>query len=277
MIRLVLVWTITLLGLACTVAQTRNQLAYSGVFVGEPLYIQNPYHKESKKFCITKVTVNNTPQKLNYNKSALVLRFSAFQKNDPVFIKVYSRDSTCAPSILNPDAIRYHSVFGFEYVFISDSSLTWKTKAEKSSGRYIIERFNYGYWDVLDTLKTKNEFGGAVYAYTPYFQEGINKFRIKYSTKEDTVSSPEVEHMHFLEPVTYKLGKGKIIFSRSCYFSIENDKNEVLLSGNGKSADISKIPNGNYYLVIDDEQLELLKWRGSSIIPTRKKKPKSNN
>jgi hypothetical protein len=256
--------------------QDGRQLAISGVYTGQSLFIQNPYLEDEKTYCIESIRLNNRLLNIDLKRSALIIAFEGIERNEPVFIRITSRDTTCIPVILNPEAIRYHNVFGFEYVFISDSLLTWKTRGEKPEARYIVEKFDYGYWRDLDTLKAQYDYGGAQYYYQPIFEEGINKFRIKYSLASDTIYSHEVEHMHYLEPVSFTMSTKGINFSRTCQYLLETENNEEIAAGYGKSIDLSGVYNGDYYLTLDEEQLVIIKWRNSTLLTPVKRKPSNN-
>lgn len=236
-----------------------NAISYSGVYKGAPLFIQNPYLSSEGTYCIKEIYINERRANINYQRSALMLNFSSVQQYSPVSIRIVYSDSTCTPILLNPDAIRYHSIFSFEKVVISDSSIHWQTKGEQPEGTYEIESFNLGYWEPLETFSSKGVFGGSSYEFFPVYEEGPNKFRVKYSNGDETLYSQEIEHVFYPEPVTFKRVGSKIILSRACEYVVTDEQNFDILTGSGKEIDISTLGNGEFYLIFDEEQAELFR------------------
>ena len=196
------------------------------------------------------------------------------QRFSPISIRVIYSDSTCIPVLLNPDAIKYHSVFSFEKIAISDSSITWNSKGEHENARYEIERFNLGYWEPMETISSKGVYGGSRYEYFPVYEEGANKFRIKYSNDGETLYSYEVEHVFYPDPISFKKEDDLLVLSRACEYVITDTDNFEVLIGAGKEIDISGIGNGEFYIVFDEEQVELFRKNDNVKVV---KKPESNN
>lgn len=251
-----------------------NSISYSGVFKGTPLFIQNPYLPAQKTFCIREILINNRPVRMNYNRSAIMLNFDNVQPYSPVAIKILYSDSTCLPVLLNPESIRYHSVFSFQKVMISDSSIHWKAKGEQENANYVIEKFNLGYWEPIESVESKGIYGGAEYAYFPVYEEGPNKFRLKYVNDSEELFSQEVEHVYYPEPITFKKVGNKLILSRSCEYVVTDDQNFDVLRGSGKEVDISGLGNGEFYIIFNEDQAELFRKNENVKVV---KKPKSNN
>lgn len=236
-----------------------NSISYSGVFKGAPLFIQNPFLPEQKSFSIQEILVNNQAVNTNYNKSAIMLRFEKTREFTPVAIRIFYFDSTNVPVLLNPDAITYHSVFSFEQVIISDSSIYWKTKGEQEDAKYVVERLFYGIWQPVTTMTSKGVYGGSDYNYYPIFEEGINKFRVKYVKIEKELFSQEVEHVYYPEPIEVSQKGSKVTLSRPCQYVITSFDNVEFMSGSGKEIDISPLKNGEYYLTLNENQVEIIR------------------
>lgn len=251
-----------------------NTIAYSGVYKGTPLFIQNPYNSQLKTYCIKGISVNNKPVNLNYDRSALILNFTDVQPFSPIVLHISYTDSTCSPVLLNPDAIRYHSVFSFDKVTISDSAIYWHSKGENINGQYEVEKFDLGYWENAETYSSKGVYGGSEYQFFPVYKEGPNKYRIKYTHGELTLYSQEVEHVFYPEPITFKRNGNKIVLSRSCQYVVKDQENMEVLMGSGKEIDISKLGNGEFYLIFNEEQAELFRKNDNVKVI---KKPEDNN
>ena len=106
---------------------------------GKPVFIQNSYDNSTKQFCIQDLYVNDRKVPINPNSSAIKLDFTGLDEFVPVVIRIIHRDSVCRPVILNPDAITFHSVFGFGQIMLTDSTLTWQTKGEVNGAYYVVE------------------------------------------------------------------------------------------------------------------------------------------
>ena len=251
-----------------------NTVSFSGVFKGSPLFIQNPYLPVQKTFCIKEILVNNRSVSMNYNRSALLLDFENIEPYSPISIRVIYSDSTCSPALLNPDAIRYHSVFSFEKISISDSSVTWSSKGEQTKGIYEIERFNLGSWESAQSFDSKGVYGGSSYTFFPVYEEGSNKFRVKYTNENETLYSSEVEHVYYPDPISFKKTGTQLILSRACSYVILDSDNLDVLMGSGKEIDISGLGNGEFYIVFNEEQVELFR-KNENVKVIRK--PKSND
>lgn len=257
-------------------AQNESQMiAYSGVYKGEPLFIQNPYLPSSKSYCITDIYVNGKRVDIVYNRSALLLDFKQVQKFSPVSIRINYSDSLCVPVLLNPDAIKYHSVFSFEAIAISDSSVVWTSKGEQPTGEYGVERFYLGDWETLKTLSSDGIYGGSDYTFFPIYEEGSNKYRIKYSDGDLTLYSEEVEHVFYPEPITYERKGAHIVLSRSSEYIVTDLDNNELIVGSGKEFKIDHLKNGQYYFVFGEEQIEL--YRKNDPVVVIRNREKGNN
>ncbi len=244
-------------GVAC--AQVDQQLAIrlAGVYRGEALYVQNPYSAVSRRFIVDRMTINDRPLKMNYNVSALVIDFKGLERYVPVSVRIFYQDSVHTPKILNPEAIRYHNNFRFLNVDVNDSVLNWSSKGEQPDGKYLVQRYELDYWDVIDTLAARGIFGGSSYASFPLFIEGVNKFRIRYEEDDGTYQySPEVEMAYYAEKVRVTRAGDELILSRAASFEVVDGANEMVLQGQSNRINISSLPKGEYVIIFDEKFLK---------------------
>lgn len=251
-----------------------NETSFSGVYQGKPLFIQNPYLSTERAYCIREIRINKKRADINYDVSALILDFKGVDKFSPISIHIEYSDSTCVPILLNPEAIRYHSVFSFEKISITDSSLVWRTKGESDEGSYEIEAFNLGYWESLNVREANGVYGSSEYIYFPIYEEGSNKYRIRYSSSSVTLFSDEIEHVFYPEPITFKREGNELILSRSCNYVVSDEENFEVLTGLGKEINISELKSGEYYITFNDEQSELFR-KNDRVKVYRKSKQKN--
>jgi hypothetical protein len=248
-----------------------KEISYTGVYKGSPLFVQNPYLPHLKTYCIRNIVVNDRPLKMDYDRSALVLSFESTDKYTPVTIHIEYSDSTCVPVFLNPEAIAYHNIFRFDNIGISDSSVFWLTRGEDTYGRYEVEAFDLGYWEVVSTLSSEGIYGGSSYDFYPNYEEGVNKFRIKYTSENLTLYSEEVEHVFYPEPITFKRVENRLVLSRAATYTMYDKDNMEVLNGNAKEIDISSIPSGEYGILFEEKQYELFRKNDQLIVIKRLK------
>lgn len=231
-----------------------TQLA--GVYQGRSLFIQNSFDPVSKEFCVKKVTLNDRLLNVNYHISAIKIDFDRIDIHSPVTIKI-SHHNGCDPTIINPDAIFFHSIFSFQEIQVSDSLIYWRTVGEKGDGgQYTIEYIEGGLWTEQSVLDSQGKFEGAEYSYAPKVSIGSNKFRIKYIYPSgDFLYSRELDLHFYPDPVTFnpKVTDSKIVFSRSAYFQIYDAGSTEVLNGTGTEVDVSKLPRGEYVIYFDGD------------------------
>lgn len=236
----------------------KNEKTIAGVFQGEPIYIKNPYDRVSRQFCVSEVYLNDRKLDLNYKLSALKVSFDGTDLFTPVSVKVVHRDSTCTSEFVNPMAILFHSSYKYLSVSVADSGLYWTTEGEREAGTYLVEKLQLGIWVDEAEIPAKGTFEFASYVHYPAYEEGPNKYRIKYDFGGGYryLYSNEVEYQHYLDPVTFEpaVTNNRVYLSRSAYFEVFDQKGDMILSGTGKEIDIRFIRPGDYVVYFDNRQ-----------------------
>ncbi|MGB3466786.1 MAG: hypothetical protein WBA74_16010 [Cyclobacteriaceae bacterium] len=243
----------------------QEEIVLTGVYKGDPLYIQNPYHPGLKNFCINSIKVNEKLLEVDYKLSAIKLNFSEFDLYTPVKITI-NHKNICKPVIVNKQAILFHSSFKFTDMVLTDSVMTWSTKGDRQDAVFQIEKLYSNGWSLIETVEAKGQFKGAEYQYIPELEEGANKYRIKYKINEDRyLYSSEVELEFYPDPVQLisAVVSTTVRFSRVSEFRIEDKTGETILTGNGKSIDIRHLKAGEYYIFFDDNPIYFLKDAGN--------------
>jgi hypothetical protein len=224
------------------------------VFQGRTLFIQNPFDKSDRKFCVEKVYINEREVDINYKLSALKLDFEGFDLNTPVKIRLVHKDSICSPTIINPEAILFHTIFRFADIALTDSALIWSTKGETGVGEFEIEKLMNGVWVDEEVREALGKYEGAEYKYYPNLEEGANKYRIKYNfpraSRATYLYSWEVDYDHYPIPVEFKpkSAKTKLYLSRSTHYEIYNAGSKLVLEGQGKTIDVTVLRQGQYVI-----------------------------
>lgn len=225
-----------------------------GVYQGSSLFIQNPYRAESREFCIKDIYINNRRIDINYGLSAIILDFKGHDLYTPVAIKVVAGDTTCSPVILNPDAILFHTSFKFTAISLSDSALVWKTEGERGFGLYTVEKLLDNFWQEVGNETAEGTFETAVYSYEPVLEEGANKYRVKYDFGNGRyLYSQEVDFDYYPDPVQFSPYRSSttITLSRYSPYEIYDEDSQMVLTGSGRTVDVSVLPPGEYVIFFD--------------------------
>jgi len=228
-----------------------------GVYQGEPIFIQNPYQSEKNQFCVAAVYVNDRKVDLNYRLSALKVDFKGTDLFTPVSIKITYRDSLCSPEFVNPRAVFFHTSYKFLSIELSDSALYWTTEGERETGIYTVEKLQDGIWIDQEVVSAEAKFEFTEYIHYPQFEEGPNKYRIKYDFGNGRyLYSSEVEYEHYPDPVEFEPfnTNNKLTLSRSAYYEVFNQKSELVLSGTGIEVDVRYLRPGDYVIYFDRKQ-----------------------
>ena len=226
----------------------------AGVYQGKTLFIQNPFNRLTREFCIEKLYINEKEVDINTKLSAIKLDFKNFDLFTPVKIRLVHRDSLCTPTIINPEAILFHTIFRFVSVSLSDSALVWSTKGETGVGQFEIEKLTNGVWVDQEVREAIGRYEGVDYTYYPNLEEGANKYRLKYifprASRVRYLYSWEVDYDHYPEPVEFqpKSAKTKLYLSQSTHYEIYNDGRKLVLEGQGKVIDVTVLRQGRYVI-----------------------------
>ena len=235
-------------------ASEKTQTNLAGVYQGKTLFIQNPFDKTDLTFCVESVLINEKRLDLNYNLSALKIDFEEYDLFTPVKIQIIHKDSICTSTIINPEAILFHTIFRFVDVSFTDSALVWSTKGESGIGTFEIERLMNGVWVDQEIREAVGRYEGISYTYYPNLEEGANKYRIRYNfpsgRRNRYLYSREVDFDFYPEPVEFtpKSAKTRLFLSRSTHYEIYNDAQKLVLEGQGKEIDVTVLRRGRYII-----------------------------
>lgn len=238
--------------LSAVALQELGELRFTGVYQGKILFIQNPYDPETGQFCVTALSVNGYPKPVP-QLSAIKIDFQGVEPFTPVSIQIVYR-AGCEPVVINPDAIRFHSLFTFQMIEFTDSTLVWETKGEQKGTTYIMEQYVNGFWEEVEQISAMGSFERAAYERQPLLEEGANKFRVKYVFPDETyLYSEEVDFHFYPDPVTFSPAEPShsLTLSRTAFYQIYNAKSKLVLSGQGIEIDVSALPPGQYVVYFD--------------------------
>lgn len=239
----------------------QEEIVLTGVFKGDPIFIQNPYHPGLKNFCINSIEINDKLLDIDYSLSAINLDFKGIDLYSPVKISI-NHKNVCKPVIVNKEAILFHSSFKFTDLVLNDSLMVWTTKGDRSGAVFEVEKLYADGWSLLRTIHSTGKFQGDRYECVPELDEGANKFRIKYKVNENRyLYSSELELEYYPEPVELITATvaNIIRFNRVSDFRIEDQSGQTVLAGNGKAINISHLKAGEYFIYFDETPVRFLK------------------
>lgn len=232
----------------------------AGVFQGNTLFIQNPFDRIDRSFCIDQIYINEKIVDTNLKLSAIKLDFDGFDLYTPVKIRLVHKDSICKPMIINPEAILFHTIFRFTSITLTDSSLTWSTKGETGIGEFEVEKLDNGIWIDQEVKAAVGRYEGVEYTYFPNLEEGANKYRIRYNfprgSRVGYLYSREVDFDFYPEPIEFKpkSAKTRLYLSRSTHYEIYNAGRELVLQGQGKEIDVTVLRQGQYVIYFNGKE-----------------------
>ncbi|MEQ8713038.1 MAG: hypothetical protein RIC80_08465 [Cyclobacteriaceae bacterium] len=232
-----------------------QELQVTGVYQGKSIFVQNPLFVERSESCVTRITVNNVPLRLDYKSSALEVNFSDKELYVPVTV-VVKHQPDCTPKILNEDAIRFHSAFSFTQLLLNDTALYWKTKGERMNSKFTVEKLFFDGWEYDQELPSEGKFEGAEYSVFPDLKEGVNKFRIKYEVPiaGRYLFSEELEHVYYPEPIRiFPLTVTRTLnINRVADYEISTPEGYTILTGRGKVIELERLRRGEYFITVEN-------------------------
>ncbi len=255
MIRVLILLFVTALSSPALSQETAKviQTNLAGVYQGKTLFIQNPYDRSSKTFCVEQILINNEPLILNYKLSALKLDFDGIDLYTPVNISIVHSDTVCSPIIINSEAVLFHTIFRFTSISLSDSALTWTTKGEIGIGSFSIEKLENTFWNEKAVVEATGVYEEESYTYLPQeMEEGANKYRVRYKfppgNRNTYLYSVETDYDHYPVPVEFKpaSAKTRLYLSRLTPYEIYNDSSSLVLEGHGIEIDVTVLRQGRY-------------------------------
>ena len=238
----------------------------SGHYQGTNLFVQNPYVTKAKCFCTTNVYLNDKKIISNPTSTAYEIDLSHLDINADVNIRIYHREG-CEPKVLNEHVIKSSSLFEFMKFDINDRMISWETKGEKKNGKYRVEQFINGHWELVELVNGKGSISEDFYQVDVFHYSGVNKFRVIY--KEETGATFESE------VVSYKSNKKPVRFypirvadeitfvaDEKVLYEIHDMEDNKVLSGTAYSIDCTSLPGNEYYtLYFDNQKVRFLKKR----------------
>lgn len=255
--RIFLVLSLVTVGVANALAGT---IIVEGNYYGKNLYIQNPFASSGVGFCTIEVQINGQTTTDEINSSAFEVDFSFFQLEigAPVEVKIRHRDD-CKPDVLNEEDLHPRPTFEIQAMKVDKSGLLYfATTNETGTLPYTLQQYRWNKWVDVGTIEGKGNPEKNEYEYQiPTIHSGENRFRLK---QDDPSGKPrysfDTKYRSPLQAPSFEQeGKrvdDKISFSASTMYEIYDEFGRIVAQGVGKSADVSKLGKGVFYVNYDN-------------------------
>jgi len=241
-------------------------IVLQGRYSGKNVYIQNPFTPDGLRFCVVKVTINETTVDVSTYASAFEIDYKSlgFKIGDSITTKIYHYKD-CQLKALNPDYLITLNTISIFSVKIENKTLVWSVKDQKEKQIFSIEQYKWNRWIRIGGTASNTYTKSYQYDFSSKLHSGENKFRIKYVelngrpkiSKAITFTS-ELEQVQVFKP---KKGAKTITFSKHTDYQLYNNSGELIKEGKSDSIDLSDLELGVYYLNYDNTTGEVIKLK----------------
>lgn len=243
-------------------AGAQSVLTLEGHYMGENLYVQNPYVSDSV-FCTDSIYVNGkkTNDITNANAYEVMLKDKGLKPYDPVVVKIYHK-AGCSPGVIPGSTAHHNSYIHVEHISIDSTGLLkWTTKNDSTIHKIIfsVEQYVWNKWITVGEVQ-QEDIKQTAFSFQATLHADENKFRVKYSTMYGkTYPSKTIVIKSNLVEVTFQLALQvkQLLFSRETRYEIYDSSGHLLKHGFGKVADIGNLKKGKYFLNYDNKTDEI--------------------
>jgi hypothetical protein len=240
-----------------------GEIALSGNYYGNNLVVVNPTFGDG--FCVTEVLVNNKPTQDEIRSNSFEIDFSLLnlKTGDPVTIVIKYHDG-CAPSVINPQALKGDQKFSFTAVkFDRSGKLNWSVIGALGEDPFIIEQYRWNKWSQVGEIGVDDTIRNNTYSFDPIVHTGINQFRVlRIDAFGNPVYSKIIKYNNVRAvPVELTSTKitDKIIFSVETIYELFDEKGNYLTGGYGKEIEATDLEKGKYFLNYDVKSVVITK------------------
>jgi len=235
-----------------------------GKYQNKNLFIQNAFEQTGVGFAVYAVYVNGKLTNDEINSTAFEVDLSQLQLKygQDVTIKIFHRDGSVPPRVLNPDALKPIPTFEVVAMKMTNEGLiTWTAKNEEGPLPYSIEQFRWNKWVYVGEVQGVGTAGEHSYSFqVTALHSGENRFRIKqvgYQAKY----SQEIKIVSSTPRCIYSMSKGskQIDFTCGTLFEVYDYYGSIVKKGYGSRVDIANLQKGGYYICFDNSIAEIKK------------------
>jgi len=247
-----------------TYATVAQETALVGVSNGQDLFIQNSFDVEKNRFCITSIKVNGVTQPLDYNSSALMVDLASRELGSDIRIEIV-HGAECTPNVLNSHVISKNSGFRFVQTMADQLSVSWLTTGESpNSGKITLQKLKLAGWVPIKVVPAKGDMQSNAYSQAVSHYSGENQFRLIYEIDGKKFESEQFSFYSSLDPIAYYPVEEVDEFlqlSRMTDYQIKDLDGNMMMQGVALDINVSSLPYGEYYLIIENRQETFYKPR----------------
>lgn len=228
---------------------------YTGVYQGKDLYVTNPFASDGVGFCVFEVRVNGEITTDEWNSSAFAVDLSmyGFKDGAPVEVVIRTKD-TCAPRVINPEAIAPRSTFEVTAMESSGSVLSFTTTGEEAAIPFVIEQYKWNKWVAVATVDGKGKATATQrYSIGVPFHSGANTFRIAQADARSMRRSAKFEVPTSVNAVVLESDKitDAIRFSAETDYEVFDAFGRLIAKGYDRVVNTANWKSGMYYVNFD--------------------------
>lgn len=241
-----------------------GSIVLEGRYQQRNIYIVNPTAAAGVGFCVYEVTVNGeiTSDEINSQAFEVDLSIYGLKLGDPVTVVLKYKDG-CEPKVLNPGALEPQPTFECTSINLSASGLlTWETTGEVGKLPYLVQQFKWNKWVNIGEVPGNGTSVKNSYQFQVNLTSGLNKCRVVQKSYEGNLrKSPTAEVSSTIPSVTFVLNKKTkaLEFSSETNYELYNIYGQIIKRGFGKSADVTALGKGEYYLSYDNKVEKFIK------------------
>ena len=238
--------------------ENTQEIRIEGRYNGKNLFLQNPIHKSYDSFCIEEIQLNSEVLLRSPRSSAVEIRLDHLPFRAAVHIRILHKKS-CRPKVINPEVLLRVGYTTFSYFYSKENKLYWRTEGEEPDASYTVEFLNGDAWEKEATILRSDL---SAYMYSPkQLVEGVNKFRVKYSSSTFSLYSTDVEILLRETIITFspQVVRDRMTLSERTYFEILDAKQNIILKGTATRIPLRKLKPGDYFIVLDGKTYPFVK------------------
>lgn len=242
----------------CGVANA-GVIVLEGNYMGKNIFVKNPFGGAGVGFCVFEVTINGKLSPDEVNQSAFEIDFSnqGLKIGDKVIVNIKHKDD-CAPEVLNSEVLKPKSTFNNSKASVNkDGVFGWTVDNENGKLDYIVEQFRWNKWVKVGEVSGKGTPGIHNYEFKITPHSGENMFRAKqidYTGKPRYTKSAKYNSSSPVITLDGDKFKGTVNFKGGeTMYEIYDRFGTIVKRGFGRSADISTLEKGTYYISFDND------------------------
>lgn len=240
-----------------------DTIQMSGMYYHTNLYLYNP--SVGDDFSVEKLIINNDTITQELNTNGIEIDFSSyeFDEGSPINIHIVFKGDY-SPVIVNPEALMPPVRFRISKPrYTKSGELQWALRGVPGDFPIIVEQYKWKSWRQVAEIDPVDTVANNIYELLINPHSGKNIYRVKsISVKGEEVKSRDC----IISPrdiskviIQNKKIKEEIVLSSKTEYEIYTTDGALILNGNARYIDISKLDKGDYTIFFDNQIQEFKK------------------